>query len=116
MPHWTSEQLRSTKAGHDYVTPTRKPRPIIQKQQAPDEGTPHNQPQATEVDERSYGQFHVAITLFVSDERERDGDGAESTLLDCLIAARKRLLSLPDRVLLEVLQVSKRTGGRPPHH
>src|SRR5574342_341655 len=36
-------------------------------------------------------QFRVRVTLRVSDNRKRDADGALSTILDCLVAAARRL-------------------------
>lgn len=86
--------------------------PELQEQQASHPREADHKPQTPKVDGAVRGQFHAAITLLVSDERERDGDGAESTLLDCLIDARERLLQMSDPMLLALLQISKRTGGR----
>lgn len=43
------------------------------------------------MDAASHGAFRVAISLRFSDRRRRDPDGCASTLLDCLIAARRLL-------------------------
>lgn len=39
-----------------------------------------------------YGKFRVAITFLMPDRRRKDIDGMCSTILDCLIRARRRLL------------------------
>ncbi len=113
MARWTQQQYNEWLAKQlPRASDAGKPRPKLQEFKDDRAREAHHGPQKTEVDGRVHSKFHVAITLLVSDERERDGDGAEATLLDCLIHARERLLSLPDSVLLELLQVSKRTGGR----
>lgn len=43
------------------------------------------------LDERGNKKYRVSITLFMPDYTRRDVDGATSTLIDCLIAARRRL-------------------------
>lgn len=68
----------------------------------------HHRPKKAKVDEAGHSKHGVAIAFIVSDNRERDGDGGEATLLDCLVSARKRLLSLPDAVLMEVYRTAKR--------
>lgn len=50
-----------------------------------------HQARLPETDERHSGQFNIAATLHISDERNRDNDGAYTTLQDCLIAAIGRL-------------------------
>ncbi len=67
------------------------PRPVVQEQQDADTGTPDHESQETEVDGPVHRQFRVTIDVFMSDKRRRDLDGCTSTLLDCLIAARRRL-------------------------
>ena len=41
---------------------------------------------------RDHGKFHLTITLRFSDRIRRDPDGIFSTLCDCLLRARRRLL------------------------
>lgn len=43
------------------------------------------------MDGAMHGQFRVTIILRMSDNRRRDIDGGAATLLDCLIAARRRM-------------------------
>lgn len=77
------------------------PCPVVQKLQndtvesAPDNDQTGN----PEMDGGCDRQFRVAITLCISDERDRDNDGAASTLLDCLIAAVGRLAQMDSRTL-----------------
>jgi hypothetical protein len=98
------------------VTPVldRLARSVVQKQQAPHKRKSHHKPKASEVDEGRDRRFRITITFGVSDRRERDGDGAESTLLDCLVRARQRLMSLPDGVLMELYERAQKTRGRVP--
>jgi len=56
-------------------------------------------------------QFRVSVTLLVADNRGRDGDGAYSTIQDCLIHAVGRLAGLDTGALREAATCVKRTGG-----
>lgn len=85
-----------------------RPPSQLQEQQNADQGKAHHQPQETTVDEAGPNLHRIGIALRISDDRERDGDGCEATLLDCLIHARKRLLSLPDWLLLALYESSQR--------
>lgn len=93
------------------ATNSGKPRSELQELKDAHAGKADNKARAPKVDGGVHPRFHISIDLLVSDERERDGDGAESTLLDCVIHARKRLLSLPDNVLLALYESLKRPGG-----
>lgn len=59
----------------------------------------HHQPQEEKTDECDDPQFRVAIKILFSDERNRDGDGAASTIIDCLISAAGRLAQVDSRTL-----------------
>lgn len=58
-----------------------------------------------EMDGQGCGRFRVSITLYISDKRERDPDGAATTLLDVIIAAHGRLLRM-DRAAMRKLATS----------
>ena len=88
-----------------------EPCPKLQEQQASDAGSAHHKSKAPKVDAASGGEFCIAITLGASDRRRRDGDGAESTILDCLVTARRRLLALPESMLLELVRSPEGTRG-----
>lgn len=61
------------------------------KQQDADAGKVDHKTGVSEVDGSVRPQFRVTVTLGYGDERRRDADGAVSTILDCLIAARRQL-------------------------
>lgn len=108
MPHWTNEQLRSTKAGNaeqnQFAYRRTQAATQLQKQQNADAGPLDNRPQKTGMDEGVPGRYGVAISFVLPPGRARDGDGCEATILDCLMHARRRLLAFPDPVLLAVLR------------
>jgi hypothetical protein len=112
MPNWTLEQLKSTKAGAKQLNapaphPGHGTATGVQKLQDAHTGQADNGSQKPEVDEGSGGQYRFSIIVQVSDASARDGDGCCSTLLDCVIHARRRLLSLPDCVLLALYARAK---------
>lgn len=111
MANWTFQDLNAYARRQANSQINRKPRPIVQKSQDVDAREANHGPQKTSLDGQRDRQFSAAITFFVSDKRERDGDGGEATILDCLIATRKRLVSLPDSVLMALYEDSKRPGG-----
>lgn len=78
------------------------------------EGVVCNQSKEPRINEEDSGQFRAIITIFVSDKRRRDGDGAEATLLDCAMHARRRLMQLPDWMLVELQIRAKGNGGGTP--
>ena len=61
------------------------------------QGSADNQARKTAMDAKSGGQHRVTVELLYSDRRRRDADGALTTLLDCLILARRRFLDLHPR-------------------
>lgn len=84
---WTQEQYEQHLAKSARI----KPRTKFQEQQDADQGAADHGPQKTKVDGALHGKFRVSITLLLSDKRDRDPDGAGTTLLDCLVAAVGRL-------------------------
>jgi hypothetical protein len=82
-----------------------RPRPVVQEQQDADPGPAYHQSQKAKVDGRSGGKFAVTIEILVSDKRDRDIDGAVSTLLDCYLMAVGRFTQL-DRTDLRKLAKS----------
>ena len=63
-----------------------------EEQQAPDARPDDHEAGIPEVDSTVHPTFRVSVDLFYSDRRRRDGDGAATTLADCIITARRRLL------------------------
>ena len=61
---------------------------VIQEQQNALQGNADNKPKKAKADGKDHPVYKVSITFLISDERERDLDGATSTVLDCLIRAR----------------------------
>lgn len=59
--------------------------------------------------------FRLSITLRIADERNRDPDGAASTIIDCLVAAAGRLTEM-DRGDLCKLAASLKKRGRGKRH
>jgi hypothetical protein len=59
----------------------------------------HHEAGSAEVDGVSDSEFHITVTLSISDQRDRDNDGAYTTLQDCLIAAVGRLAQMDSLTL-----------------
>lgn len=83
---WTKEQYA------DYIAKDkrRRARPIHEEQQDVDGQKANHKARTSDVDGDSHPKFRVAITLYVSDARRRDADGALTTILDCLVHAVRR--------------------------
>lgn len=87
---------------NDYTHDKGNDDPEFQKQQAmahkaserQTAGTPlfDNRPESAEVDGSNHGQFRVTASFRFSDRRRRDSHGAYETVIDCLVAATRRLL------------------------
>lgn len=56
----------------------------------------HHKPKETKMDEGGGYVYSVSIKLMYGDKRRRDADGAVTTILDCLVAARRLLDSDPE--------------------
>jgi hypothetical protein len=91
-------------------------RPGLQERKDDDKGAADNPSRKAKMDGASGPYYRITITLRTSDERDRDGDGMVSTLLDTYLFALGRLLGL-DRTALRKLAKSeqRRRGGRHPH-
>lgn len=110
MPNWTNEQFNEWQRKRA-ASDAGQSCPKLQKLQVAYQGKVDHKPEEPKVDGGVHSSFQFSINLLVSDGRERDGDGAEATLLDCVIHARKRLLSLPDSVLVALYESLKRPRG-----
>lgn len=84
---WTHEQYEKYQAKRAWA----KPRTQFQKQQDADARPADHRPEKAKVDGAMHGKFRVSITLLLSDKRDRDPDGAASTLMDCVMASIGRL-------------------------
>ena len=111
----TREDVRAYEQRSSRPVTTGKPCPVVQELQKGDPSRPAApyRPKNKGVDGKDHPRFRVSVTLLMSDQRDRDPDGAVSTLMDCLVSARRRLLALDSQSLLRMLSLSKRTGGRP---
>jgi len=90
-----------------------RPRPVIQERKDDDARQADNRPQKTKVDGEGGNLHGVTITLLISDKRDRDADGAITTILDTYLFALGRLLEM-DRSSLRKLAKSeeRRRRGR----
>lgn len=88
---WTKEQLheyeqrRAARKRHGTC-------PGVQEQQVAVQREVDNQTGIQEVDGGVRPEFRVSVDLFYANKRRRDGDGAATTLADCIVTARRRLL------------------------
>ena len=112
MKGFTDEWLQK----HNAKNPGAGACPILQKREDALPGKADNPPRKTEVDGEGRPFYRITITLRTSDNRDRDADGADSTLLDTYLFAIGRLLGV-DRVDLRKLAKSeeRRRGGRHSH-
>lgn len=87
--------------------------PIVQERKAADKGEADNPPGKTEVDEEGRPLYRITITLRTSDNRDRDADGAYSTLLDTYLFAIGGLLGVDRRTLRTLAkgEERRRRGG-----
>ena len=58
-----------------------------------------HRPQEAGLDGEVYPEFRITAEIRISDERDRDNDGAYSTLQDCLITAIGRLAQMDPKTL-----------------
>lgn len=65
--------------------------PVIQEQKEVRERPRVHGQENPPVDGQRDQQYRVTITFHISDRRRRDIDGGTSTLLDCIVAARRQL-------------------------
>lgn len=102
MPTWTKEQYA------DFQSRDSRNRgsAIIQKLKNDSTRQVDNRPKKTEMDAEMHAGFRITVTLLVADRRDRDCDGAYSTIQDCLIAAIGRLAKM-DRLALRKLAKSE---------
>ena len=106
----TSEQYNAILARQAAGKRDRK-RPVHEKQQDGDKGPVDHRPQETEVDAASGGMFRVSITLLVSDKRDRDPDGAATTLLDSWLMALGRFHGLDRTAMRNMAKGEQRRRG-----
>ena len=85
-----SYERRQNRAGGEGT----RPRAVLQEQQNVDSRKIDHRPKKAKVDGKVHPKFRVAITLFVSDKKRRDGDGAATTLLDALVESVRRFGSM----------------------
>lgn len=106
---WSREQFDAyqTRRGGDRASTQ------FQKFQDADPGPTNNRPEEAGLDGAVYPEFRVSATICISDERDRDNDGAYSTLQDCLIAAVGRLAQMDPKTLRKYAAgfKRKRRGG-----
>jgi hypothetical protein len=60
---------------------------------------PDNRPKSAAVEREVRQCYRVSITVNFSDNRRRDLDNAATTLLDCIVAAQRRLLATGERTV-----------------
>lgn len=105
---WTEDELAAYQARRAGAIP----RAIVQKREDAGARKVDHGPKEAGVDEPVHSQFRVAIEIRVSDERDRDNDGAVSTILDCLIAAIGRLAKVDPATQRKYASSLKRKRGR----
>ena len=65
-----------------------------QKRKDANPGAADNRSQKATMDGEVHPKFRVSVAFLLSDNRRRDADNMLSTVLDCLIIARRRLLEI----------------------
>jgi hypothetical protein len=80
----------------------------FQEQQDAGSGPSDNRPQEAKTNGADNPEYRISVTLLVADHRQRDADGALSTVLDCLIHAIGRLTGLDSRNLRKAATCEKR--------
>lgn len=90
---WTKEQLDEYEARRARGVGDRK-RPVKEEQQNADTRSSDNKARVSKVDGKVHPRFRVTIVLWYSDNRRRDADGGATTILDCLIDARRRFVAM----------------------
>lgn len=92
---WSREQFDAyqTRRVRDRASPQ------FQEFQDAHAGPSDHRSQEAGVDGAVYPEFCITATICIADERDRDNDGAYSTLQDCLIAAVGRLAQMDPKTL-----------------
>jgi len=90
MPRWTAQDYADYQAKRERV----RARPVHEELKDVDRPKANHKTRKARVDEAVHPKFRVTVTLRVSDKLRRDGDGALTTLLDCLVNTQGRLRSL----------------------
>lgn len=93
FPNISKSAIAANKVGG----PRTGPRTIVQEQQVADTRKANHKSGPAKVDAQMHRQFSLTIVIQVSDNRRRDLDGALSTILDCLIVARRRFAPVDTR-------------------
>lgn len=92
---WSREQLEEYQSGRS----RNRSSPQFQKLQDDRPRTADHRPQEAGMDGEVYPEFCITAEIRISDERDRDNDGAYSTLQDCLITAIGRLAQMDPKTL-----------------
>jgi hypothetical protein len=87
-----------------------RPCAVVQKR----EDVVLNERKESGMDESCNSEYHIAVTILVSDQRDRDNDGAYTTLQDCIISAVGRLTEM-DRIALRKVASRLKRRGRGNH-
>ena len=74
--------------------PGLRPRPSNEEQQDDLPGKADHKARKAKVDAKSHPSYRISIDFLVSDNLGRDCDGAQTTLLDCLIRSARRLSTM----------------------
>lgn len=91
--------------------PGARPCPVVQERKDENPKRANHRPQKEKVDGRCHATYRIAATIRISDERDRDLDGALSTLQDCVINAVGRLAEMDRIDLRKCANSFKRRGG-----
>jgi len=89
MPTWTKEDLRAyeqRRAGNKRAGTGAS----LQKFENVDAGEDHHVTKKSEMDEAGHPTYRISIVAHLSDNRRRDLDGINSTLLDVLVRSVRR--------------------------
>lgn len=103
---------------YPYTDSGARPLPELQKLKAPpvEPAAGDHKAGVSKVDAGGYPSYRVSVTLRISDERDRDNDGAVSTLFDCLVSAVGRLAQMDSLTLRKHAASFKRKRGRGPRN
>lgn len=107
MPNWSKSdysayQARNLRAG---------PRPQHEEQQDVDTRKADNKAGIPSLDEKGSGLYRCTISLRVSDNRDRDADGAVTTILDTILNAVGRFLDMDRNTLRKLAKSEQRRRG-----
>jgi hypothetical protein len=111
MPRWSKDEYEQWASKNTDSGKGRGALSKFQERKTLDEARPDNRPKEATVDAEGRSLYRITITLRTSDNRDRDGDGGISTVLDTWLFAIGGLLGVDRGALRKLAKGEERRRG-----